>query len=201
MHSPAAGAPGPEDAPGTSEDADATFEGEPRPEIVLIAAVAERNRVIGNGMDLPWHIPEDLKHFKRMTSGHPLLMGRRTFESIVHQFGGPLPDRRMMVLTSQPSLSAYPDVETYASVEAALAAVDPAETLFIGGGGTVYDQFLSFADRLELTLVEGEFEGDAFFPEFEHLIGTEFSVANEEPRDGFRFVTYVRQAASSAGDG
>jgi len=70
-------------------------------EIVLIAAVAEANRVIGDGKELPWHLPEDLARFKRLTRGHPLLMGRRTFQSIVHQFGGPLPERRHLVLTRE----------------------------------------------------------------------------------------------------
>ncbi|MEO1728387.1 MAG: dihydrofolate reductase, partial [Bacteroidota bacterium] len=71
----------------------------PAPEIVLIAALAERDRLIGDGLDLPWHIPADLKRFKRLTVGHPLVMGRRTFESLVHQFGGPLPKRANVVLT------------------------------------------------------------------------------------------------------
>ncbi len=163
-----------------------------RPEIVLVAAVAEKNRVIGRDKDLPWHIPEDLKHFKSLTTGHPLLMGRRTFESIVHQFGGPLPNRRMLVLTSRGELEDFPDIETFDSIEAALAAVDPSETLFIGGGGDIYDQFLEDADRLELTLIEGDYEGDTHFPPFEHLIGEVFEETASDERDGYRFVTYVR---------
>lgn len=162
-------------------------------EIVLIAAVAEQNRVIGSGMELPWHLPEDLKRFKRLTTGHPLLMGRRTFASILHQFGGPLPNRRNLVLTSRGLPEAYPEVETYPSVEAALAAVADEELLFIGGGAAVYAQFLPRADRLELTLVEGDYAGDVFFPSFEHLVGPVFEVAHEERRDGYRFVTFVRR--------
>lgn len=162
------------------------------PEIVLIAAVAEKNRVIGKDRDLPWHIPEDLKHFKRLTTGHPLLMGRKTFESIVHQFGGPLPDRRMVVLTRQGELPDYPEVETYASIDAALEALADEELIFIGGGEAIYRQFLPRADRLELTLVEGDYSGDTYFPEFEHLIGDTFEPVREDPRDGFRFVTYER---------
>ena len=131
-----------------------------RPEIVLVAAVAKENRVIGRDKDLPWHIPEDLRHFKELTSGHPLLMGRKTFESIIHQFGGPLPNRRMLVLTSRGRLADYPEVETFDSIEAAVGAVDASETLFIGGGGDIYAQFLEEADRLELTLIEGEYEGE-----------------------------------------
>lgn len=163
-----------------------------RPEIVLIAAVAEKNRVIGRDKDLPWHIPQDLQHFKRLTTGHPLLMGRRTFESIVHQFGGPLPNRRMLVLTSRGRLEEYPDVETFGSIGEALAAVEPSDTLFIGGGGDVYAQLLPDADRLELTLVEGDYEGDTFFPEFEHLIGDVFVEVKVDEEEGYRFVTYAR---------
>jgi dihydrofolate reductase len=162
-------------------------------EIVLIAAVADENRVIGKDKDLPWHIPEDLKHFKRLTTGYPLLMGRRTFESIVHQFGGPLPDRRTVVLTTKGELPEYPDVEAYASIDAALEALEGEDTVFIGGGEAVYEQFLPRADRLELTLVEGDYEGDTYFPEYEHLVGDTFEITRDDPRDGFRFVTFERR--------
>jgi dihydrofolate reductase len=162
------------------------------PELVLIAAVAEENRVIGRDHDLPWHLPEDLKRFKRLTTGHPLLMGRRTFESVVHQFGGPLPDRRMVVLTTQGDFADYPDVETYGSIDAAMDALSDEDLVFIGGGEAIYRQFLPKADRLELTLVEGTYEGDTYFPAFEHLIGDVFEETAVDDRDGFRFVTYER---------
>jgi dihydrofolate reductase len=163
------------------------------PELVLIAAVAEENRVIGQDKDLPWHIPEDLKHFKELTTGHALLMGRRTFESIVHQFGGPLPDRRMAVLTHREPFDEYPGVETYASIDAALEALADEEIVFIGGGESIYEQFLPRADRLELTLIEGDYEGDTYFPPFEHLVGDVFKKTAVDERDGFRFVTYERR--------
>ena len=140
------------------------------PEIVIIAAVAEADRLIGKGLDLPWRLSEDLKRFKRLTMGHPLVMGRRTFESLVHQFNGPLPGRRLVVLTSRGPFAAYPTIETYPSIEAVLAALADAEVIFIGGGATVYEQFLPLAHRMELTLVEGAYEGDTYFPPFEHLI-------------------------------
>ena len=167
-----------------------------QPEIVIIAAVAEEDRLIGNGLDLPWRLSEDLKRFKRLTMGHPLLMGRRTFESLVHQFNGPLPGRRLVVLTSSGGFPDFPDIETYPSIDAALAALAEVERVFIGGGAGVYRQFIPLADRMELTLVEGHYEGDTFFPPFEHLVGTEFEIAEEDRRDGFRFVTYVRKAGS-----
>lgn len=162
------------------------------PELVIIAAVAEENRVIGHDRDLPWHIPEDLQHFKETTTGHPVLMGRRTFESIVHQFGGPLPDRRLVVLTTEGTFAEYPDVETYPSVDAAMRALEGEDVVFIGGGETIYRQFLPKADRLELTLIEGEYEGDTYFPPYEHLIGDVFEETSVDDRQGFRFVTYER---------
>ena len=178
------------------------------PEIVLIAALAEENRVIGDGMGLPWHLPEDLKHFKRLTRGHTLLMGRRTFESIVHQFGGPLPERRHLILTTQGPHDNHLQIETAASITEALGKAaagetgphDDTERLFIGGGGSVYEAFLTEpllarVDRLELTLVEGRYEGDTYFPEYEHLVGPVFEKTAETPGDGLRFVTYERKGA------
>jgi len=168
-----------------------------KPEIVIIAALAEENRVIGVDRDLPWHISEDLKRFKRLTSGYPLLMGRRTFESILHQFGGPLPNRRNVVLTSHGGLERYDGVEAYGSIAEAMDAVEGEERVFIGGGGNVYEQFLEKADRLELTLIEGSYEGDTYFPPYRHLIGPLFRVTTVENRDGYRFVTYERVPVAS----
>jgi dihydrofolate reductase len=162
------------------------------PEIVLIAALAEENRVIGRDGGLPWHIPEDMKRFRRLTTGHALLVGRRTFESVVDQFGGPLPERRMAVLTSRGRLPGYPGVEAYASVEEALEALADEEIVFVGGGETVFRQLLPEADRLELTLVEGEHEGDTFFPPWKHLVGDVFRVVEEQPAEGCRFLTLER---------
>lgn len=160
--------------------------------IVLIAAVARSNRVIGVDGDLPWHLPEDLKRFKQLTTGHPLLMGRRTFESITETFGGPLPDRRQLILTTQKTFDTYPDVETYDSIPAALNAVADDATLYIGGGQQIYEQFLPRADRLELTEVEGAYDGDTFFPPYKHLVGDTFAEVQRDERDGFAFVTYER---------
>jgi len=163
-----------------------------RPVIILIAAVAEKNRLIGKGMDLPWRLPEDLRRFKQLTLGHPLIMGRRTFEAVIHQFGGPLPGRRILVLTSQEMLTDFPEIETFPSLDRALAAASDSPTVFIGGGANVYRESLAVAHILELTLVEGDFEGDTYFPRYEHLIGKVFKKTQEDPRNGFRFVTYER---------
>lgn len=163
-----------------------------KPEIVIVAAVAEKDRLIGDGKELPWHIPEDLRHFKRLTLGHPLVMGRRTFESLLHQFGGPLPGRENVVLTRHPVHVDHPGIHVYSSLDDALDAFADAEQISIGGGATIYEQTLPMADRLELTLVKGDYEGDTHFPPYEHLLGTEFELAHREPRDGFRFETWVR---------
>ncbi len=172
-----------------------------QPEIVIIAALAEQDRLIGRGRDLPWHIPEDLKRFKRLTSGHPLLMGRRTFESVVHQFGGPLPNRRNIVISATGDVMTHADVEVVSSIDAALEATKGEDRVFVGGGATIYSQMLDHAHRLELTLVEGNFEGDTYFPPYEHLIGGVFRKTAETRHEGFRFVTYVRDADGVDEDG
>jgi dihydrofolate reductase len=166
---------------------------EDRPEVVIIAAVAERNRVIGDGLQLPWHIPEDLKRFKRLTRGHPMIMGRKTFESILVQFGRPLPERRHLVLTSNPESVTHPAAECFTSYEQALQAVSDEEIVFVAGGATVYAATVDKVDRLELTIVEGEFEGDAFFPPWKQLVGPVYRLVSEEKHDGFRYETYVKR--------
>ena len=161
-------------------------------EVILIAAVAEKSRVIGNGLDLPWHIPEDLKRFKRLTLGQPLIIGRTTYDAIIHQFGRPLADRRIVVLTRGGSDALPDDVETYASIDEAMDALSECPLIYVAGGSSVYEQFLPRATALELTLVEGDHAGDAHFPEYEHLIGDTFEKTFEARHPGFRFVTYER---------
>ena len=159
-------------------------------EVALVAAVA-RNGVIGADGDLPWHLPEDLAHFKRTTTGHPVVMGRRTFEAIAGRLGGPLPDRTNVVLSrGDPDL---PDgVVRAGSLEAALdAARDTgADVAYVVGGGSVYAQALPLADRLVLTEVDAAPEGDVRFPDWDRDDWVE--VARDE-RDGFAFVEYERR--------
>ena len=163
-----------------------------RPELVIIAAVAEKDRLIGSGDQLPWHIPEDLKRFKRLTKGHPLIMGRRTFESILAQFGGPLPERRHVVMTRHPERLTHEAAETCNSIETALDAVRDEPLAFIAGGALIYGLFLERVDRLELTIVEGDYEGDTYFPPWKHLVGTLFGLVERDSRKGFHFETYKR---------
>ena len=183
-------------------------------EIVVIAAVAEApgtpsDRLIGDGMDLPWHLPADLRRFKALTVGWPLVMGRRTFESLLHQFGGPLPNRENVVLTRHPARVDHPGIHVYGGLDDVFDAFADRERVFIGGGAGVYGSVLGAdgepvrADRLELTLVEGTFEGDTYFPPYRHLLAPEGGpfrlegVERHEAADGrpaFRFETWVRAA-------
>ena len=135
-----------------------------------IAAMSE-NRVIGNGNQIPWHLPEDFKWFKKMTTGQIIVMGRKTFESI----GKPLPNRTTIVLSR--TNFQFPGVKTVSNLsEIERVTPDVADRqVFICGGAQVYEQALPFCSDLYLTLVKRTVEGDAFFPAFEH----QFELAEE----------------------
>jgi len=119
------------------------------------------NRVIGKNNALPWHLPADLKRFKALTTGHPVVMGRKTYESI----GKPLPNRRNLVITRNAHYAA-PGCEVVHSLDAALAACRGAPEIFIIGGAELYRESLPRAQRLEFTEIHADFEGDAVFPGF-----------------------------------
>jgi dihydrofolate reductase len=157
--------------------------------VVLVAAVAT-NGVIGADGETPWHLPADLAHFRRTTVGHPVVMGRRTFESVRREVGGPLPDRTNVVLTSRPDR--LPDgVVAVSSIEAALAAAaeTEAETTYVGGGGSVYEQFLPHADGMVLTELRRAVEGDTRFPSIDP---DRWRETDREPYPAFDVVTYAR---------
>lgn len=151
--------------------------------ISLIAAVA-RNGVIGANATMPWHLPEDFAYFKRTTMGHPMVMGRLTFDSI----GRVLPGRRTIVITRQPAWH-HADVETAHSLAEALALAGPADEVFVVGGGQVYADAMPFAHRLLITEVDQEPEGDVYFPPIDPARWRETS---REERDGFAWVVYER---------
>jgi dihydrofolate reductase len=155
---------------------------------LLIIAALDRNHVIGKDGKLPWHLPADLQRFKRLTTGHTVLMGRKTYESL----GRPLPNRRNVVLSSRP----VEGVETYASLSEALRALEDVDTVFIIGGGEIFRQALPIVDGLYLTIVDGEHEGDTFFPDYERLIGSTFTLTAKEDHEGYSFVDYVRLSHS-----
>lgn len=128
---------------------------------VTIIAAMSLNRVIGHNNDLIWHLPADLKHFKTMTSGHHIIMGRKTFESV----GRPLPNRTNIIVTRQKDYKIDGCIVVN-TIEEAIAVVKNDEQPFITGGAEIYRQSFDFADTIELTLVHQEFEGDTYFPEF-----------------------------------
>ena len=153
----------------------------------LIAAVA-RNRVIGRGNAMPWHLPEDLKRFKQITLGHPIVMGRRTYESI----GRPLPGRENIVVTRNADL-ALPGIRLAASLSAALELAGE-RPVFVIGGAEIYRLALPLADRLYLTEVDADIEGDTYFPEFDRAQWQE-TAREASPPDSplpYAFVTYAR---------
>jgi len=158
--------------------------------IVLVVAVAD-NGIIGRGGTLPWHLPDDLKFFKAVTMGKPLLMGRRTFESI----GKPLPGRRNLVLTR--GATAFPaGIEAVASIEQALALLPETPELCVIGGASLFSQTLPVAQRIYLTEVHGAVEGDVHFPSWNRADWRE-TERREHPADerhlfAMSFVTLER---------
>ena len=156
-------------------------------EIVIIAAVA-KNRVIGKDNTLIWNIPEDMAHFKALTSGQTVIMGRKTWESLPPRFR-PLPGRHNIVISRQTDYEA-PGAELAGSLELALQLAAPAETAFIIGGEQIYRQAMAIADRLEITEVELEPEGDAWFPE---IPPAEWEKTATSAGQGYAFVSYRRR--------
>ena len=130
--------------------------------IVSIIAAMDRNHLIGNKNKLPWHLPADFAHFKSVTMGKPIVMGRKTFESI----GKPLPGRTNIVLSRNPE-ACFDGVVCVSNFADAVAAVPDAEEIMIIGGSTIYEMLLPLVNRLYFTFVDAEFEGDAWFPEFD----------------------------------
>ena len=142
--------------------------------ITLIVA-CDRRGVIGRDGGLPWHLPADLARFKRLTMGKPIVMGRRTHESI----GRPLPGRKNLVLSRDSSYRSEGCL-VVSDVAAAREAAAGAQELMVIGGSAVYRAFLDDADRIERTVVEAEIDGDTYFPEFDE---DEFRIAHSELRD------------------
>ncbi len=162
----------------------------------IIAAMSE-NRVIGRAGDLPWRLPDEMRYFMNTTRGHTVISGRRTFES----FGKPLPDRRNIVISRDPTFS--PDgVEAATSLDAAIDLARHDDELFIAGGGQVYPLALPRADRLYLTVVHARLEGDTFFPEFDphawRLVSEQHHPADDRHDYAFTMYRYHRAAPGPA---
>ena len=149
--------------------------------ISLIAAMAE-NRVIGRDNQLPWRLSADLKHFRKITTGKPIIMGRNTHDSI----GRPLPDRLNIIISRDQQYQADGCVVVH-SIDAALKAASEAEEVMIMGGAQLYEQMIERADRLYLTLVHAEIEGDVYFPDIDWEHWQEISAENFKSDDKNEF--------------
>lgn len=139
----------------------------PTTPVVIVSAMCRTTRGIGHNNKLLWHIPADLKRFKELTLGHPIIMGRKTFESIKEILGKPLPGRTNIIVTRNPDYE-VPGAITAGSLEAAFAIAqreNPTE-IHIGGGAELYEAALPYTDKLYLTFVESEEPADTFFPDF-----------------------------------
>lgn len=159
-------------------------------EKIIIAAVSE-NGVIGKNGEIPWDISEDMKHFKETTTGHPVIMGRKTYQSFPKSFR-PLPDRTNIVLTRS---DFDPEDESVKIVNSLSEAYEKAEKIdekaFVIGGSSVYEEALKDADRMILTEVHREVDGDTFFPEWNN---SSWKEVERDERDGFDFVEYVAKS-------
>jgi dihydrofolate reductase len=162
-----------------------------KPVLSVIAAMA-RNRVIGIDNRLPWHLPADLQHFKTMTLGKPLIMGRKTWQSLP----GLLPGRPHIVISRTPDFRAEGAQVARSLDEAIALAGELADEVMLIGGANLYQQALPLADRLYLTLVDAEPAGDAWFPDFDEadwrLESRQDHPADERNRFGYSFLTYRR---------
>lgn len=150
-------------------------------QISIVVAVSENN-AIGKDNQLLWHLPADLKHFKNITTGHTIIMGRKTYDSI----GKPLPNRRNIIITRQKNLH-IEGVEVVNSLDEALALSKDQEEVFIIGGAEIYKQALAVSHRIYLTRVHQEFEADAFFPELENETWKEVEKVDHLPDEKNKF--------------
>jgi len=162
--------------------------------VTLVAAIA-RGGVIGTGDSIPWHIPEDLASFRDLTMGHPVVMGRRTWDSLPDRFR-PLPGRRNVVVTRNPAWEAG-GAERAASLDHALRLVEGAAEVFVIGGAEIFAAALPVADRLVLTEIELAVSGDVLFPRWDRETFREVSRVRRVSADGttLAFVTYARAEA------
>lgn len=161
------------------------------PLLTMIAAAAENN-ALGKDNDLIWHISEDLKRFKRLTSGHAIIMGRKTFESMPKA----LPNRTNIVLTRKKEYQPEGAIVVH-TIEEALKLVKDDEQPFVIGGGEIYTLFMSFCNRIELTRVHHEFEADVFFPKIDssawEIIAQEDHTSTETQPFDYSYITYEKK--------
>lgn len=163
--------------------------------ISLIVAIS-KNGVIGKGNEIPWYLPDDLKHFSKTTRGHTVIMGRKTYESIIKRLGKPLPDRKNIILTSQKDFKASGCIVVN-SISEAQKNIQDNEEVFIIGGAKVYEDFLPFAGKLYITDVDIECEGDVFFPDYNKddwkEVSSIFHPTDAKHPNSFNFIELIRK--------
>ncbi len=157
----------------------------------MIAAVAENN-ALGKDNELVWHLPNDFKRFKELTTGHYIIMGRKTFES----FPKPLPNRTHVVISRQPNYQPEGCIVVN-SIENAIKVCPENETIYIIGGGEIYSQALPYSDMIEITKVHGQFEADTFFPEIKEeeweLIEIKYNTKDERHLYDYTYQTFAKK--------
>lgn len=151
-----------------------------------IIVAYDKKRGIGSGSEIPWYIPEDLKRFKKLTLGQTVIMGRKTFESIIKKLGKPLPGRRNIILSKTIKETKYDNCLIFDDLN---KIVDFADDAWIIGGEEIYRLFLPFADKIFATEIENEYYCDVFFPKTDE---SEWQIVETEKREGYTFVTLRR---------
>jgi dihydrofolate reductase len=161
--------------------------------IISLIAAMDKNNVIGKDNSLPWKLPADMKRFKELTVGKPVVMGRKTFESI----GKPLPGRKNIILTRDKNFRAKGCVVVH-SVDESLKAAESSAELMIIGGAQIYRQFLPIANKMHLTLIDAEFGGDAYFPEYSKNEWKEVKREEHQNNHRYSFVDFKRVSQLSS---
>lgn len=163
------------------------------PRIAITVAVSKKRRAIGKGGKLLWHMPEDLKRFKAITKGHPVIMGRKTFESILGYLGKPLPERLNIVVTRNKDYT-YDGVTVVSTLEEGIKRAKEVEKeeIHIGGGSEIYTLALPYVDRLYLTVIDDEPDADTFFPDYSAFTKEIFREEHPEHTPPYAWLTLER---------
>ncbi|MEZ7499990.1 dihydrofolate reductase [Flavobacterium sp. Arc3] len=160
--------------------------------MIIMIAAASQNNALGKNNELVWHLPNDFKRFKSLTSGHHIIMGRKTFES----FPKPLPNRTHIVISRQENYKPEGCI-VVSSMEEAIETCPSDDAVYIIGGGEIYNLGIPFSDKIELTRVHHTFEADAFFPEIDYkdweMINSEFQPKDDKHLFDFTYETYLRK--------
>jgi dihydrofolate reductase len=157
--------------------------------LILGPAAVAQNGVIGSHNALPWYIPEDLKNFKKLTMGKTVLMGKNTYDSIINRLGKPLPGRKSVVISRQTDLVLPPEVLLFHDLPSALEALKETDEVWVIGGGQIYSQLIDKADKMVLTEVHKEVDGDVLFPNWNKA---DWKETSREDHPEFSFVEYEK---------